>query len=272
MIVSVAQEVYIFLAMVLLGVSGGLLFDIFRIIRKMVHMNAVWVAVTDFIFWIFFSVLVFGGLLYFNNASLRWYEFLGFGLGGVIYFSALSSHIIKIFMKIISIFIKIIGNILKILLTPLVFLYKILSRPMIFIFKFVRKVFCGIIRSCKSCAGRMFALKKIREEAAVLEQENNTAKRTRKRAKKKNKSLLFWVVSVSIVAFFVNALMIQPEILKNKAEIEQLQAQLEYEKLRAKEVDVLKKKVETDEYIEKVARDKLGLIKENEKIFIDVAG
>ena len=66
--------------------------------------------------------------------------------------------------------------------------------------------------------------------------------------------------------------MIQPEILKNKAEIEKLEAQIEYEQLRAKEVEAMKKKVESDEYIEKVARDKLGLIKENEKVFIDVAG
>ena len=36
-------------------------------------------------------------------------------------------------------------------------------------------------------------------------------------------------------------------------------------------LDDLKEKVDTNEYIEKVAREKLGLVKENEIIFIDVA-
>ena len=33
----------------------------------------------------------------------------------------------------------------------------------------------------------------------------------------------------------------------------------------------MKDMVGTDEYIEKIARDKLGMIKANEKIFIDVS-
>ena len=37
----------------------------------------------------------------------------------------------------------------------------------------------------------------------------------------------------------------------------------------AKDIDEEKAQVGTDEYIEKVARDKLGMCKEDEKIFID---
>ena len=37
----------------------------------------------------------------------------------------------------------------------------------------------------------------------------------------------------------------------------------------SRDIDEEKSKLGTDEYIEKVARDKLGMCKENEKIFID---
>ena len=64
----------------------------------------------------------------------------------------------------------------------------------------------------------------------------------------------------------------QPQITENAAKIDQLQEQIEYEKKRIEEVEDLKTKVDTDEYIEKVAREKLGMIKRDEIVFIDVSG
>ena len=48
--------------------------------------------------------------------------------------------------------------------------------------------------------------------------------------------------------------------------------QIAQQQKKLDELDELKTKVDSDEYIEKVAREKLGLIKENEIMFIDVAG
>ena len=62
-----------------------------------------------------------------------------------------------------------------------------------------------------------------------------------------------------------------PQIYANKQRIASLNEQIEYEKTRQLEIDELSGKVNTDEYIEKVAREKLGLVKENEIIFYDVA-
>ena len=46
-----------------------------------------------------------------------------------------------------------------------------------------------------------------------------------------------------------------------------LQAQIEEEQERSEEIDALKEYVGTDEYIESVAKEKLGLIHENEILF-----
>ena len=58
----------------------------------------------------------------------------------------------------------------------------------------------------------------------------------------------------------------------SKAEVAKLTNQIEYEQERQKEIEELKGKVNTDEYIEKMASEKLGLIKSNAKVFVDVSG
>ena len=57
---------------------------------------------------------------------------------------------------------------------------------------------------------------------------------------------------------------------KNKSYIAQekeLKAQIAEEEKRTEEIDELEEYVETDEYIEQVAKDKLGLVHENEILF-----
>lgn len=63
-----------------------------------------------------------------------------------------------------------------------------------------------------------------------------------------------------------------PRINAGKQEIARLEKQIEYEKQRQLEVEVLADRSNTDEYIEKIASERLGLIKSNSKIFIDVSG
>ena len=53
-----------------------------------------------------------------------------------------------------------------------------------------------------------------------------------------------------------------------KVQEEELQTQIDAEKERSEEINKLKKYVGTDEYIEEVAREKLGLVKENEILFL----
>jgi len=79
--------------------------------------------------------------------------------------------------------------------------------------------------------------------------------------------LLVAICSVMII----RGIMQQPQILANRAEIARLESEKEYELERQEEIKEMADMVETDEYIEKIAREKLGLIKKNEKIFLDVS-
>ncbi|MBP3361942.1 MAG: septum formation initiator family protein [Clostridia bacterium] len=90
-------------------------------------------------------------------------------------------------------------------------------------------------------------------------------------AKKNHIKLKLFVLIAVCSVMIIRGIMQQPQILANKAEIERLQNEIDYEKERQEEIEDMRDMVETDEYIEKIARDKLGMIKKNEKIFIDVS-
>lgn len=91
----------------------------------------------------------------------------------------------------------------------------------------------------------------------------------------KNKSI-YRVLGILFAAVFcfmlIKGVMRQPQITDNTAKIAALEEKIEYEKKRIQEVEELKSKVDTDEYIEKTAREKLGMIKRDEIVFIDIAG
>lgn len=86
------------------------------------------------------------------------------------------------------------------------------------------------------------------------------------------KSIKIWIFVLLVGGMVFRGVMQIPQINAGKAEIARLNAQIEYEKERQKEVKELGTKVDSDEYIEKIASEKLGLIKSNAKVFVDVSG
>lgn len=84
-------------------------------------------------------------------------------------------------------------------------------------------------------------------------------------------SIIVWALVLLCGFMIFRGLMQIPQIQSTKSEISRVREQIEYEKTRQQETDELSKKVGSDEYIEKVASEKLGLVKSNEKIFVDVS-
>ena len=75
-----------------------------------------------------------------------------------------------------------------------------------------------------------------------------------------------------VVAFLLVVVMVQSQKLtvKNHAYQEQkaeLEQQIKDEEIRAEDIEELRDYVNSDEYIEKMARDKLGLVYEDEIVF-----
>lgn len=76
----------------------------------------------------------------------------------------------------------------------------------------------------------------------------------------------------TVVLILLGALMLEGKSLQGRLDVYDARAaslaeDIENEKARTEEIENLNKYMQTDEYAEEVARDKLGLVKENEIVF-----
>lgn len=75
------------------------------------------------------------------------------------------------------------------------------------------------------------------------------------------------VIVVLAVTLSVASISLHRKNNEYKAQEAELEAQLEAEALRAEEIEELEEYVGTDEYVEDVAKEKLGLVYPNEILF-----
>ena len=83
------------------------------------------------------------------------------------------------------------------------------------------------------------------------------------------------LVLVTVVAsgmMLVRGIMQQPTISACGRKVAEIKESIEYENNRIEEINAVMEKVGTDEYIEKIAREKLGMIKADEIVFVDISG
>lgn len=76
-----------------------------------------------------------------------------------------------------------------------------------------------------------------------------------------------FVAIVLLVGLFMQSQTLSNRLAVYDARAASLEEAIEDEKARTEEIDDLKEYMQTDEYVEEVARDKLGLVKDNEIVF-----
>lgn len=86
-------------------------------------------------------------------------------------------------------------------------------------------------------------------------------------ARKSNRISVFIIMTVCIilgVALLIGKSNLQAKNMAYEAEEQSLQMQIDAQAERAKELDIYEKYVKSDEFVEKTAREKFGLVGENE--------
>ena len=137
----VSNQAYLFFVFIINGVLIGLLFDFFRISRKVFSTNDMVTYIEDVLFWILAGAIMLYSIFVFNNGELRLFMFLGIILGALVYMVFVSSYIIKINVKIINMLKKV----FEIVIIPFQVIYRILHKlflkPITFLFINIRKTF-----------------------------------------------------------------------------------------------------------------------------------
>lgn len=142
--VFATEQAYTFLIFVLNGLIIGILFDIFRILRKSFHTIDMITYLEDIIFWILTGIITLYTIFTFNSGEIRFYIFLGILLGVSLYLLTLSKYFIKINVFLILLFKKWILFLVHIITYPFIIigkgLRKILFKPISFIIINFRKM------------------------------------------------------------------------------------------------------------------------------------
>ena len=96
------------LLFILTGIVIGVLFDIFRIIRRSFKTPDFLTYIEDILFWLMAGIILLFTIFTFNNGEIRLYIFVSLLFGLTIYLLTLSKFFIKINVKIIGIIKKIV--------------------------------------------------------------------------------------------------------------------------------------------------------------------
>ena len=138
-------QIQLFIIFIINGIIIGVIFDIFRILRKTFKYKDYMVYLQDILFWILVGISILYCSFMFNNGELRIFMIFACINGFAIYMYTLSKIFIKINVKIILFIKKTILKIIEILLIPvkilLKFIKKILFKPATFLVINTNKIF-----------------------------------------------------------------------------------------------------------------------------------
>ena len=113
------QQAWSFVVAFLAGVVTGLIFDIYRVIRKILGLRKIGTTIGDVLSWGSIAVIIFSLLVIGNWAELRLYIFVALGAGLVIYLKFASVKTRRVVYQILKLVGKLVAGLVFCILTPL---------------------------------------------------------------------------------------------------------------------------------------------------------
>lgn len=100
MVMTIQSQIYAFLVTVYGGFVLGFIYDVFKVIRRILKLRKVFSNIADIIFWIIGTIVMLYFMYISNYVEIRLYSFLGFAIGVLSYNLLLSQFITKALIKI----------------------------------------------------------------------------------------------------------------------------------------------------------------------------
>lgn len=135
-----------FIYFIITGMVLGIVFDIFRILRKSFKTSDLVTNIEDILFGIITGIVLLFTIFLFNSGELRLYLFLGIIFGIILYLLLISKYFIKINVEIIKIIKKFIILITKPFIILQKFIKKIFFKPISFICINLKLLFKKILK------------------------------------------------------------------------------------------------------------------------------
>lgn len=120
----VTSQADVFLISIIYGAALSLIYDIIRSVRRVVSHKNLFIAIEDFLYWMFWACTVISMIYTYNNGALRSYVILGLLIGCALYLLLLSRLLLFLLTFLMKELHKSLVFILRILIKPV----KILSK------------------------------------------------------------------------------------------------------------------------------------------------
>lgn len=185
---AISVELQFFLVSIIWGALLLLVYDMLRILRRLIKHGEFLVAMEDLIFWVCASLFIFVMMYKENNGIIRGFSIMGMAIGIIIYHFAISELLVGFLTKLI-----------KILLTPLVFVVKQLEKTGKLVTKWGKKAISRMNKRLKKhhqsvriklSAKKQVALakrQKKQQERQAKKKISDDIKQTKRKAKGKEK-------------------------------------------------------------------------------------
>ena len=137
------NQEFIFLSFFIVGIILGIIYDIFKVKRKLFGFNTVTLFVDDFLYSLLCLVFVITCVFVFNNGIIRWYEFLMCAFGFLLYKATASKVVIYVMFSIIEYIHRVIKLIQSLIMIPVskakLIIYSFLYPIWLCFFRFIMK-------------------------------------------------------------------------------------------------------------------------------------
>ena len=125
----VSSQALIFITSVEVGIVMGMIFDLIRVIRKIIKHPNFFVQIEDLLYWIVCGLIGFYMLYVSNYADIRAFIFIGIILGAVLYFATFSIVFMKAATAVINYIKALVRRLWQLFLIPIRWFVKTLKRP-----------------------------------------------------------------------------------------------------------------------------------------------
>ena len=143
------EQLINFIYFIITGMLLGIVFDIFRILRKTFKTSDIITNIQDILFGLITGTILLTSIFIFNNGELRLYLFLAIGSGILIYMLLISKYFIKLNVAIINLIKKIIILLTKPFIILLKFIKRLFFKPISFICINLKLLFKKIFKNFK---------------------------------------------------------------------------------------------------------------------------
>jgi spore cortex biosynthesis protein YabQ len=137
--ISVDNQVSVFLYSIVGGIIMAFIYDIFRIKRKKVKSKAFTTYLEDIAYWIIAAAVMFGSVYISNDGEIRSYVLLGTLIGIIFYTIFLSKIVVAVILVILKVLTRIFISLWKLVSYPFFIIFRILKVPLGFLFRLIAK-------------------------------------------------------------------------------------------------------------------------------------